>query len=427
MRKFIIGLLIFLLLLVLFLPQIASTSLGKSFFIKSIELKTGARIEVESLTLSWLGPQKFHNVQWSRDQVSGNLEEFQIKAPFWSFSGPFHLTNGSLVYKGAEVKQIEGQIEGNDFDLRGITAQGHLSLKGKIETKYNFDILVDVKNFPALALDEIVGPTLDLKGSVKMSKSHGSIDLIIGAANLKTHLIGTLSERTFTLNAPLEAAIHLTPQLSALLLKDTNPLFLTGVEAQNPITLRVEPKDFSFPLPYSIDKLKVGKATLNLGKVKCQNGKSLAALISLLNVSRLSSVREMDVWFTPVTFQIDRGILQSGRMDLLLADSIHLCTWGNVNLIKDQLDMILGLPADTLRQSFGIKNLSENYVLKIDVRGSTKEPDIATGPAGAKIAALLAAGQIPKKGVFGGIVDIITKPKEDEDIPPAQRPFPWEL
>jgi len=426
MRKILIGLFVFILLVVLFLPKIASTPIGKPLLVKAIEEKSGAKVEVGSLSLSWLGPQKFQEIRWTRDKLNGNLEEFQIDAPFWSFTGPFLLKNGTLIYKGNRVEQIEGKIVGNDLDLHGSIVQGHISLKGKVESKHQFDIQIDVKNFPAIDFDDILGPSIDLKGSITRTKSQGSLDLNVSSANLKTHLIGLLTEDAFTITSPLLTTLRLTPQLSTLLLKDANPLFLTGIEAQNPITLRIEPKDFSFPLPFSIEKLKVGKATLDLGKVRCQNGKSLSSLILLLKASRLADAKQMNAWFTPVSFQINHGILDAGRMDILLADSIHLCTWGKINLLKDRLDMILGLPADTLLQSFGIKNLPENYVLKVDVRGTTKEPEIVTGPAGAKIAALIAAGQIPKKGVFGGLADIFTKPQEDENVPPAQRPFPWE-
>jgi hypothetical protein len=430
MRKLIVFFSVFVLLLIVFLPQISSTSLGKPFFIKALEARSKATVTVESLSLSWFGPQKFQNVRWVRDNISGTVEELQIAAPFWTFSGPFRVINGSIHSKKGSVEQIEGQIEGNDFDLNGITFEGHISLKGKVYSKVDFDIQVDIQNFPLVILDQqidqILGPTLDLKGTVSMGKPQGILDLDISAPNLKTHLKGFLTERQFTLTAPLIATIQLTPQLSSLLLKDANPLFLTGIQAKNPITLQIEPKDFSFPLPFNLSKLKVGMATLDLGQVICQNGKSLASLISLLKATRLARAQEMNAWFTPVSFRIDQGILHAGRMDVLLADSIHLCTWGNVNLIKDQLDMILGLPADTLQTSFGIKNLPKNYILKMDVRGTTKEPDIATASAGAKIAALAAAGQIPKKGVFGGIVDIFTKPQEDEYDPPAKRPFPWE-
>jgi hypothetical protein len=362
--------------------------------------------------------------------VSGTIEQLDIAAPFWTFSGPFKLKNGAIAYKGGSVEKIEGEIKGNDLSLTGITLQGHIALSGQIYSKLHFRLQIDVKEFPLAVighkLDKLLGPTLDLNGTASLESGIGSIDLAINAANLNTRIQGNLTDHSITLQEPLFAAIRLTPEVSALLLKDANPLFLTGLSAQNQINLRIDPKDFYFPLPYSLNTLSVGEATLDLGQVKCQNGDSLRAIISILKAESLSDASQMNAWFTPVTFSIHRGILQAARMDALLADSIHICTWGNINLIQDEIDMYLGLPADTLQQSFGIKNLPVNYVLKVKIQGTTKKPEIVKGPAIAKIAALVAAGQIPKKGFFGGLAELISTPKEEKDVPAAKRPFPWE-
>lgn len=430
MQKWLIVVLLIIGLMVAFSPQIASTSLGKPLFVKALEKRSQSQIEIGSLRLSWFGPQEFHNLKWTHDAVTGTIDELDIDAPFWSFSGPFKLKNGRVAYKGGRVEQIEGEIEGNDFTLTGVTLQGHISLKGQIYSKLHFHILIDIQQFPLIVINQelhqLLGPTLDLAGTVSLDRGKGNIDLTIRSANLETHLQGFLTEHSITLDKPLVASLRLTPEMSSLLLKDANPLFLTGIAAENPITLRIEPKDFSFPLPYSLEKLKVGQATLDLGKVKCQNGNSLRTIIAILKADRFSDVSQMNAWFTPVTFRIDRGTLEAGRMDALLADSIHICTWGNIHLIQDQLDMFLGIPVDTLHKSFGINNLTPNYVLKVQIRGTTKEPDIVKGPAIAKIAALIAAGQISKKGFLGDFVNLISKPKEEKDVPPPKHPFPWE-
>jgi hypothetical protein len=430
-RKWLIIVPVLLIVLIIaFLPQIASTSLGKPLFVKALEQKSQAQVEIGSLRLSWFGPQQFHNLQWTHEAASGTIEELEIEAPFWTFSGPFKLKNGSIAYKGGRVEKIEGKIVGNDFNLTGITMKGYIALQGQIYSKLHFHLKIDVKEFPLIVidqqLDQLLGPTLDLNGTISLEHGKGSIDLTINADNLNTRVQGILTENSITLDKPLLAAIRLTPKVSALLLKDANPLFLTGMSAENQINLRIEKEDFYFPLPYSLEKLRVGAATLDVGRVKCQNGESLQTIISILKAERLSDATQMNAWFAPVTFSIVNGILQAGRMDALLADSIHICTWGNIDIVRDQIDMFLGLPADTLQQSFGIKNLPPSYVLKIKIRGTTKKPEIVKGPAVAKIAALIAAGQIPKKGILGGLADLISTPKEEKDVPPAKRPFPWE-
>lgn len=402
MQKWII-LFLLLIALIFFLPQLASTSLGKPFFVRILEKRTYGRIDIGSMRFSWFGPQTFRQVQWTRNNFTGTVEELQIDAPFWSFSGPFHLKNGTVSSRDGKTERIEGEIEGDGFQLTGT-----------------------LKNLPLdPQLTPILGPTLDLVGTIQLKPGQKTIDLTLSSANLQTKLSGFLTEHAITLREPLTATLRLTPALSTLLLKDANPLFLTGVASKNPVTLQIEPKDFLFPLPFSLERL-IAAGVLDMGQVQCQNGKSLAALISLLKATPLLDAKQMNVWFTPISFRIEGGQVQTERMDALLADSIHICTWGRIDLIRDQIHMFLGLPADTLQKSFGIQNLSPNYVLKIPIRGSTKEPDIATGPAAAKIGALIAAGNVPKKGWLGGIANLFSNPKEDADVPPAKRPFPWE-
>jgi hypothetical protein len=428
--RWIFILLLPLLLFFLFLPKIASTSLGKPYFVKALEKKTESQIEIDSLHLSWFGPQQFKNIKWKHEAVHGTVEQLDILAPFWSFSGPFQLKNGTVQYPGGIVKSIEGRIEENDFTLTGKTLQGHLSLNGKVYNKLDFHLFIDIERFPLVVLDQkldqILGPTLDLKGSVKFKEGEGALDVVANASHFQMHLKGLFKENNLTLEEPLIASFQLTPELSALLLKEANPLFLTGLSAEKPLTLRIEPKGFSFPLPFSLEKLKVGEATLNPGRIQCQNGQSLSTLISLFNNSSLSHPSEMNIWFGLATFHIEKGILKADRVDALIADSIHVCTFGTIDLIHDRLDMILGLPADTLRAMFGIQNLPPDYVLKIQVRGTTKEPELVKGPAIAKIAALIAANQLPSQGILGELGSLFSRPKVDPDIPPPKRPFPWE-
>jgi len=327
---------IFLLIIALFLPQIASTSWGKPLFVKILEAKSRSKIEIGSLHLSWRGPQQFQQLTWTQRNASGAIEELDIRAPLWSFSGPFHLKNGSI------------SIQGIGLILETLSLQGDILKK-------------------------------------------------------------PFREHAITLRDPLIA-----------------PFRLTNIEAHHPLTLQIEPAGFSLPLPYAAEKLEVGRATLNLDKIRCKKGKSVTALFALLKATRLSKDNQMNVWCTPLSFHIHKGIVETERMDALLADSIHICTWGHIDLIKDQIDMVLGLPADTLQQFFGIKHLPKNYVLQIAIRGSIQEPEIVKGPALAKIAALIAAGQLSKKGLLGNLAKPLFSLPEEKEAPPPQHPFPWE-
>lgn len=446
MRKWLIALIIFIVVLLIALfPKLASTSLGKPIFVKAFEAEIHGKVEIGSLQLSWLGPQRFQQLTFANPNIEGSVEELQQNVPLWSITRvrAFLLKNGSFSfpsYGDGTIDQVNGQIEGADFQLTGVThqesASGHIAMNGKIFAKDHFEVQGDVTSFPVAALDQIfdaknllfqiLGPHLNLKGSASMNHTVGSIDLDIAASNLTTAIHANFVENGMTLREPVSADLQLTPALSEWLMSDINPLFLTGVEGHNPVHMHVDSQGFFYPIPYAPQKLQ-GNGSLDMGKILCRNGKSLASIISLLKLNPLSKTREMNVWFTPLVFQVENGVVHTDRMDALVADSIHVCTWGYIDLVKDKVHINLGIPADTLQKTFKIKNLSDSFVLKVPIRGSTKEPDMDKGPAAAKIAAMIAASQIPKKnGVFGSLVNAFTQSKEDKDIPPAKHPFPWE-
>ncbi len=128
------------------------------------------------------------------------------------------------------------------------------------------------------------------------------------------------------------------------------------------------------------EKLCIDKLSLNLGKAQYQ---------------------EMQVWFTPIFLKVQNGIFYVDRMDALLNHSIHVCMWGKIDIVQDQLDIVL---ADS------------NYFLKIPVNGSIKDPEMAMGIAIAKTA-LLKATPLALRNLFS---------KKEKDVPPPKRPFPWE-
>lgn len=429
MRNLFYGISLFILVLVGMTPKIASTSLGKPFFLKAAKARVDGDIQIGKMQLTWLGPQVFKDVQISHGDLECQLEEFAIEAPFWSFSGPFDLKNAELSLKDEKIDSFDGKIVGNDFDFFAEHLDGHISLKGKMYSKLDFNVQMDVKQFPLTIidqrLDEVLGPKIDLVGSISMKNGSGPIDLSIQTENLETTLHGNLTPDALTLREPIVAHLNLTEGMSRGLLKNAGPLFLNGISNKDPITLRIESEGFLFPFTSSLENLKIEKATLDLGRCTCQNKEALATIIGILKRDS-ADYKEMKAWFAPLKFSVSRGIVEAGRMDVLLADTIHVCTWGHIDLIKDKLDMTLGLTERTLRRAFKIKDLPEQYVLTIDVRGTTGSPEIVKAPAAAKIATLVGTKKLEKRGVLGSLASIFSTPKVDEDVPEATLPFPWE-
>lgn len=436
------------LLILMFLPQFFSTPLGKPVFLKAFGARLRGDVQIDSMRLSWFGPQSFKQVRIDAPQYQGTIEELRTDAPFWNLSKmstAFTLQNGAfsfLSYGEGSLEQVSGRIQENELDLKGLSRLGSVSgqfaVKGQVYAPNRFAIEADVSNFPTAALDRLLeakdllykglGPSLTVKGTARLEGNEGLADFSLSSSNVQASIKAKLSEHAITLLEPLDAALKLTPELSEAVLSDVNPLFLTGLSANNPIYLHLSASDASIPLnPFSLEKLRLA-GSLDMGRVQIRNGPTLASLVSLLKAGSLKDSGQMSAWFTSLDFHIQNGVVYTGRLDALLAGSIHICTWGSIDLLRDRLNMTLGIPADTLRSAFGIENLPQNYVVQVPIRGSTSHPEIEKGAATGKIAALAATQQIPlkKKTLLGGLIHAIAVPKEDPDVPVPKRPFPWE-
>ena len=438
MRRASLALSAIVIALIVLLPQILSTPLGSPFFIRILEKKLHAEIAIQKLSLSWLGPQVFRTVQYRAEGIDGAIEEVRSEVPLWFLSelkGSFLLKNGSFALNGVKVEQVNAELKNNALIAKGKPAQGgHFSIQGQVYTEKDFDVTAEITALPVIAIDSllkidglcaaVLGDTLNLKGKATLHQAEGVLEAFISSTYLTTNIHAKLSDEALTLKEPIKAVWQLTEPLSERLINSFNPLLLTGVRAKNPIVLNVGEKGFSLNKPFSLKTLTIKTGSLNMGQIECQSGPSLNSLLSLFKRTSVSS--KVNVWLTPVFFQLEKGVLELDRTDALLADSIHVCTWGSIDLPKDSLHMFLGIPADTLNHLFSIKNVHPNYVLKIPIRGSVRDPEMDTGPAAAKIAKMAASQQIPKaKKFLNPLIHVFSSVQEEGDAPPPKSPFPW--
>ncbi len=452
MKKLLLSLALFSALL-LFLPTLASTSFGQKIALSILSWQSGSRIETGSMRLSWLGPQAFLRLSISDANIEASCEQLTAYMPLWRLShlqGPFTISKGYVRYRSAScldasLEQIEASVEKNQFTAKGSTRSsgqrgafnitgtldrfpGDCSLQGRLTSIPS--CLCDQLLKTDQKIEQLLGSSLSLEGSVQAKLGKGIFNIALNSSHCQTNIHAEFDGQMLRLNKPLTAHLTLTPALNDLLMRDINPLFLTSVQANHPITIRLSPEHFTLPYaPFHIDSLSIEKGSIDIGQVTLQSGPSLQSLLDLLNNSRLKNARSLHAWFTPLSFQLQNGTLKTGRLDLLLAHSVHLCTWGNIHLQNSKLRMYLGLPASTLASSFGISGLNPNYVLKIPVRGTISKPELETNSAVAQITAVAASQKLPLPKVgklFGKIVQGVAELKSDKDVPPAKRPFPWE-
>jgi hypothetical protein len=443
MRKILFITLGILALLVVFFPWLASTPFGLPIFTGILSVKFQAEVSIEKMQLSWFGPQSIEGVTLRKPDLVAFITHVKSDVPFWrlsDFGSSFTLDNGNfsfLNYEDSQITNIQAKIEGKKFEAKGSTPMGGLlAMHGTIISNRNFDLLVSIKEIPTIALDkwlkfngalyQILGSTLNLNGSISLQSRIGKLSFDFSSPQGSGILNGNINDDTLTLKEPIKASLRLSQGLNDLLVHQNQEL-LRKINAKNPMMLVISPVGFSCPInPFRFDKIQIQEGTLNLNQVQIEGGDSFQSLVTLFNHKAFE--KTTDIWFTPAMFSLQNGLLKLSRVDALISKSIHLCTWGDIDIRNDDLQMTLGLPADTLQESFNIHNLSRTYVLKIPIRGSIQNPQFETKGAIAKIAIMSTSKHIPSKGgkVFGGIVNAITQAQDDGDAPPPNRPFPWE-
>ena len=459
------------LLFIAFIPTLLSTDIGKKSLVKLVQKNGYKNFSANSFALSWRGPQKIEGLRLYSDSLDFIANHFETDMDFLSLLNLSKFDNKAIISLKAKISLKDASLKinypnmpiANLTDINGdIVTNGedqpiNILLTGKSlinDQAGTFDVsssvghnikigTIKLKNFPTIAFDEIIFQDLDpnkgiitqilgqktnLNSTFKIINSEGTIVLDVLSSHVKSKLSANYLNGIITLNAPLDASIILSEKLCKTLIKDVNPLLIYGLKAFNPIKIKISPEGFSLPIhPFNLEEVKVENAMIDFGKILTKNGKNISTVIGIMKYHSLEEVKEMNIWCGPVNVKISGGTLFSSRMDALLADEIHICTWGAVDLLSKKIKMTLGLTAEALERGFGIKDMPSNYVMKIPMKGTTEYLKIEKGPAAAKIAALLALQSAEKKSVFGQILDAFKHAGEDQsDVPPPILPLPWE-
>lgn len=335
---------------------------------------------------------------------------------------------------------------------------GSLSLKGTLDHLVNANHELDLKalaagielkitQFPSCILDfptsnlpfsTIFGNTLNATLSTALENFSGPLSINIHSPHARASLTGKLVQGGLTLDQSVHIQGLMTPAISRLFLNHVNPLNISSIFSQDPITLEIPSQNFYFPLyPFDIQKVNIPKARVELGKIHCRNEGNLHIALGLLKSQAFDKTNDLTLWFAPLDLNLSQGILEIERTEVLLAETFDIAIWGNVDLMNQYVDMILGLTAQSLYQAFGIQGLPANYVLTIPMKGPAENVQINSGKATAKIALLLAWQQKMISGALGGgttgaiveglIGKLATLPDQDAKIPPPKHPFPWEI
>ncbi len=398
--------------------------------------------------------------------IQGKVSNYNLKFTDTISNESIFLKSAIMAFskdKGPKPLYFDLFAEANTSTAKAFDQGGSLDVKAQIGNIYtdgqdldfshlSSKIAVDISKLPSSVIDlfartfgdqsstfsSIFGPSITASAELSLQDASGPLKLNVNSQSTRASVVGKLTNGILTLDEPIYAQVTVTPELSRYVLEGVNPLSITEILSDNPITLEVQPSGFSLPLThFTMDKVNIPTARLELGQVQCKNEGNLSIALTLLKSIQLSQNNYLNLWFTPVDIHIIQGVVDVERTDILIADTFNICLWGMINPIINQVDMTLGLTSDCLAKAFAIKNLPSDYVLQIPMTGSLSDVKINTTKATAKIAALLAWQQAtiaggkaagPAGQLFGQFMNKLgSLPLNDKDTPPAKKPFPWEM
>ena len=294
-------------------------------------------------------------------------------------------------------------------------------------------IELDLKNVPSVFLKAASAPFLNEKFTSLLSDRSNlffrldtkqypkRLSLNIDSSDLQLLADGVIEGTTFILKKPLDVSLNPNEAFKSLFYDYTAIHF---VDSRSPLELEISSKGFMLPLENTkIENIQIPYFKLSLGQIDVRNDGTMSLTDTFFKKKLGNLIR---LWFQPAEFQFKNGIINIGRFDVLILPNMQVAFWGKIDMKNSYVDCILGLTAQSLKNTLGISDLPKDFVLTVPVRGKFGEVKIDKSQALTKIATLLASKQ-NFSGQFGGIIDFMNQMMNDQGkIPKPRRPFPWE-
>lgn len=275
-------------------------------------------------------------------------------------------------------------------------------------------------------VEALLGHAIDTDIKVHLHHMNGPVQATLQGSNGNIKIDALLTNGVLTLAQPLKMAIAVTPQLGKSILQELFPILSGVIAAENPVRIQIDPEGFSFPLQsLDLNKIQIGHAFIDMGKMTFSNEGQLGMVFELL---RPSAHEDLTVWFTPLYFTMQDGVLKVKRMDMLLLNRYPLAIWGKVDVIKDKVDLRIGLTGTALSYALNLHGLDKDYMMQLPLKGKMGDASIDKGKATARISALVAQSQGGAQGLLIGTFLEIAGGGLSEEHPPAltTNPLPWE-
>ena len=308
-----------------------------------------------------------------------------------------------------------------DFKNLSTSIKGEITRLPSIYLDAFFSWNIDSDFYPST----LFGPVFNASLNGALEKGNGHLDLGLKAPAFQASILSVIKDGIVYLKKPLTANISITEQLSRALATSGK---MTVIRRASPITIDISEKGFYLPLKsLYLKDLNFSFGRIELGKLDLKNTGNINDISDILKMDR-SLEADTSIWVAPVEMSMKNGLMYVDRTEILYNNTYEVATWGDINFRSKNVDMVLGLTAQSLRVAFGIRNIDPDYVLKVPVEGRFGSIEINKKVALAKIALLVGQKHIiPKKSIWGDVLGAVGNLLDDQsNVPKAKRPFPWQ-
>ncbi|CAM6042552.1 unnamed protein product [Sphagnum compactum] len=231
------------------------------------------------------------------------------------------------------------------------------------------------------------------------------------------------SKQRLELLQPMKAEMNLSPAVGKFYLARINPLLgeivgLANKHSDLPdVTIAVTPAEMAWPAENYFIHIEPIKVTLARGQLVDK----VLALLPKQDLDKDNQQLTMQTSAIEATVHVD-GHLSCSQVDLLIADKVHVATWGLMDHIQETMTMTLAIPGTSLRDLLGLSKLPSDFNFKIPIRGTFDQPQVDWIAAARGIAQLTAHQKLGT-----GFISSIIQQFDDMEIgiPNPIGVFPW--
>jgi hypothetical protein len=336
-----------------------------------------------------------------------------------------NITTGHLALN-IQSSGLQGKLHNLDFSNFKLDSQLKLD---QLPTLI-LDFLLSQDKFP---ISESFGPTINGNIELNHASDKGQFKALIHSNEALLKFNAEKKGALYYLNEDAICQFNLSSELSKMLFAK-KPLGIEKMASDQLIAFRLKQNGTKFSLfPFKTTDLSFDDCRVDLGKIQLVADDIVPQVLAILKASPSKNV---SIWFQPIKISSRNGFLMVDRFDFLLQDRFQIALWGQVDLNKEILGLVLGLPSLTLQRAFGITGLPSDYVVQVPISGSFENVEIDSKGAATKIAVILAlqkGGDLVERfggkqgGAIGGMMKSLSRlPDFDKKAPAANTPFPWD-